>query len=170
MSRIELCKTPVGFLARLLGVSTLIMSPLLIACNSDPVPQHWIHGAQVAAEYRDEAKVLRLAPGWSWPTELNYPDKDEDGNNQLYEVNTGRVEAAWYWHCSWARTFLSETNPTQRKAALMNVLEIRESAFYRWGSDDVERRRNDQMLSDVKTGNTEFFEQTIKLNCPVSSK
>ncbi|MET8462866.1 hypothetical protein [Micromonospora zamorensis] len=155
----------------------LLGSLIIIACLSvsgckalQSAPSRWINGAQVGVEYRDEAESLELAPGWTWPEQLSFPDSAQDGSVQMYEVNTGRVEAAWYWHCSWSRTFLAAAQPEEREEALANVLRIRESAFYKWGSDELERQRKDQLLEDVKQGNLKFFEQTVELNCPVISR
>jgi hypothetical protein len=124
------------------------------------------NASQVVAEYRDESKNLQLASGWRWPTKLAYQEKMDDGKRLMYEVNTGKVDAAWYWHCSWASAFFSATDPDDRTAAMNQVLRLRDSAFYRWGLDAKGRRQRDEILADARAGNVSNLKQVIDLNCP----
>ncbi|MFI6823130.1 hypothetical protein ACIBJE_19555 [Micromonospora sp. NPDC050187] len=85
----------------------------------------------------------------------------------MYEVNLGRIEASWYWHCSWAVRFFSVTSPAEKQESLAKVLDLRESAFYKLGLDEREKHRRDQVLDDASAGNVEKLEQIITINCPV---
>lgn len=71
----------------------------MAACANGTQPQYG-NAKRAIAEYRDEAGQLQLAPGWTWPADLaDYKDV-VDGDEIKYEINIGRVDAAWYWHCS----------------------------------------------------------------------
>lgn len=114
------------------SLASLIVSvSLILACSATPGGSRYMEASDAAKEYLDESKLLELAPGWSWPTNRSYRERDENGDPIFYEVNLGRVDAAWYWHCSWGRTFLSAEDPDDRATALAKVLELRDSAFYR---------------------------------------
>ncbi|WP_213452253.1 hypothetical protein [Rhizomonospora bruguierae] len=86
----------------------------------------------------------------------------------MYETNTGRVDAAWYWHCSWGRTFFSTRDAIERRAALKQVLALRQSAFYKWGLDEAGRSSRDAVLNDASDGRVEELRQIIDLNCPAA--
>lgn len=153
-----------------LCVGWVVASLPSAGCGAMPASPKYIHADQTVAEYRDEAKHLQLAPGWRWPTELDYREKNNAGDRVMYEVNIGRVDAAWYWHCSWAHTFFSATDPAERENALSKVLELRESAFYLWGLEKVERGHIDRVLDDAGDGRTEALRNIIDLNCPATSR
>lgn len=143
---------------------------MIAACSATPDDSRYMEASDAAREYLDESKLLELAPGWSWPANRSYRERDEKGDPIFYEVNLGRVDAAWYWHCSWGRSFLAAANPAEREMALAKVLELRESAFYRWGLEETERVRRDKVLQDVAAGSTDQFRQIIELNCPNASE
>lgn len=91
-----------------------------------------------------------------------------NGDGIKYEINIGRVDAAWYWHCSWARTYLEAGDQSVKDAALAEVLKVKTSSYYKWGLDDLERGRRDKVLDDVTKGDVRKFQQIIDLNCPES--
>jgi hypothetical protein len=124
---------------------------------------------QVTAEYFDEAKKLELAPDWSWPTDPGYFSNDPEGASIRYGVNSGRVDAAWYWHCSWARTYFALPPGTDRDRAFAEVLKLRESAFYEWGLLPEDRAARDKVLDAAKLGDFRTLHLIIDGNCPVSS-
>ena len=126
----------------------------------------WISAAQAELEYKDEAQKLTLAPGWEWPQAMQYKSLAPDGKKNNYGVNTGRVDAAWYWHCTWARNYFDATSASEREANLQQVLRLRDSAFYRYGlvaEDKVERNR---VLDLATSGDTKALRDIIEGNCP----
>jgi hypothetical protein len=147
----------------------MVLSVALGACGVHQGSSQWVTASEATAQYRDEARQLRLAPGWDWPSDLGYEDFVE-GDRVMHEANLGRADAAWYWHCSWARRFLNPISPTDQAASLSEVLKLRTSAYYKWGLDDVERRRRDKILDDAVAGDTKMFKRIIDLNCPERSK
>lgn len=153
----------------ILGLSASIgWAVSLSACSGKPEPRYG-PGERVVAEYLAESKTVQLAPGWQWPTDLTYPNV-VDGDGIKYEINIGRVDAAWYWHCSWARTYLASDDQSIKDAALVEVLKLKTSSYYEWGLDEVERGRRDKVLDDVTRGDIKSFQQIINLNCPESPK
>ncbi|WP_432831353.1 hypothetical protein [Dactylosporangium sp. CA-092794] len=126
-------------------------------------------GKRAVSEYREESERLQLAPGWHWPAPPSYPDI-VDGHPMKHEINMGRVDAAWFWHCTWARTYLAATDPSARDAALAEVMKLRQSAYYRWGLDALERGWRDKVLDEVSSGDTKSFRQIIGLNCPENAE
>lgn len=82
------------------------------------------------------------------------------------EKDDGRVDAAWYWHCSRARTFLQATTVRQRSDALRQVLRIRDSAFYEYGLEETDRQARDEVLDEAAAGNTDQLALLVNANCP----
>jgi hypothetical protein len=140
------------------------------ACDGSRVTAQYGSAQDAANEYRDEARRLQLAPGWTWPADPAYAERTEDGALQMYETNLGRVDAAWYWHCSWGRTFFSALDPAEQQLALKEVLALRESAFYRWGLDELGRIQRNQVLDSASEGRIEELRQIIELNCPAAPR
>jgi hypothetical protein len=148
----------------------LLAAALLSGCSANPSGVRYVDAAGAKAEYVDETKKLNLAPGWTWPTDPGYESSNPDGSTNLYEVNAGRVDAAWYWHCSWARTLLAATDANERARAFVEVLRLKESAFYEWGLQERDRRARDEVLEKAQAGDTEPLSQIVMLNCPVATR
>jgi hypothetical protein len=84
----------------------------------------------------------------------------------MYGVNTGRVDAAWYWHCSWARTYLDAKTTRDRATAFTYVLQLKRSAFYQYGLTKDDQKARDKVLARAASGQTEELQQIVNLNCP----
>jgi hypothetical protein len=143
-------------------IAALTWAVALVDRDSDP---GWIGPEEAAAEYLDESGKLKLAPGWSWPTP-EYSERDSGGNLLRYGEGIGRVDAAWYWHCSWASTYLDATDPATRGAALSQVLRLRESAFYSIGLLPGDREARDKILDAASQGRDAELRNIVELNCP----
>ena len=149
-------------------VAYLLVLPILfcILTACDERPREWVTNEEAKAEYYDEATKLELAPGWTWPNDPGYSDKAPDGARTLYGVNTGRVDAAWYWHCSWARTYFAAATQTAREAAFVQVMRLRESAFYHFGLLPPDRTARDRVLDAAAAGDLTALREIIEVNCP----
>ncbi|MDI1459544.1 hypothetical protein QEZ54_01055 [Catellatospora sp. KI3] len=117
----------------------------------------------------DEAESLELAPGWRWPETPVYEPRAADGKKINYGVNTGRVDASWYWHCSWARTYFAAETLQERDTALKEVLRLRGSAFYRYGLLPEDQSARDKVLALAESGDLKQLRVVIDLNCPSES-
>lgn len=149
-------------------VIAMIVAAALTACGSTK-PTPWLTADQTAAEYFDEAHKLTLAPGWEWPAVQRYESVGPDGHQVVYEKNAGRVDAAWYWHCSWGRAFFAATTNAEREAALAEVLRLPQSAFYKFGLEQQDRLRRDKVLEQAAAGDTTTLLSVIEQNCPTRS-
>lgn len=129
----------------------------------------WIDAEEAAAEYRDEASRLRLAPDWQWPSQIVYDEK-KHGMDALYGVNTGRIDASWYWHCSWGRQYLGEPDGEKRGEYLVQVLAVRESAYFKIGIAAEDRPMMEGILNRLAEGDDSDFRELIEVNCPVVDK
>ncbi|MDI6106030.1 hypothetical protein QLQ12_46445 [Actinoplanes sp. NEAU-A12] len=150
-------------------VAFMLLAALVTAgCQASPTPDEaqWISAEQATLEYKDEARKLALAPGWEWPQGRQYESHASDGNEINYGVNTGRVDAAWYWHCTWARNYFSATSTAERGAAFQQVLRLKESAFYHYGLVSEDKGPRDRVLALAESGETEQLRDTIEANCP----
>jgi hypothetical protein len=151
---------------------TLIASALaLLVCLTSAAgcaaaTDQWLTADQAAAEYRAEAEHLTLAPGWTWPSSLRYRKTAPDGNEIRYGAGSGKVDAAWHWHCSWARTYFTAKDPHDREVALGQVLLLKESAFYRYGLTEDDRPGRDRVLSLAAAGKPAELKSLVDLNCP----
>ncbi|MEU7923471.1 hypothetical protein [Micromonospora zamorensis] len=156
-------------------VGAIIVSAFAIAaagCKAElQTNQHseWIKANQAVAEYRDEAAKLKLAPGWEWPSQVIY-DEERHGMEALYGVNTGRIDAAWYWHCSWGRQYLGETDLAKRAEYLPQVLALRDSAFFKLGLAVEDRPAREDTLNRLASGDVSEFRNIIEVNCPANSE
>lgn len=86
----------------------------------------------------------------------------------MYGKNAGRVDAAWYWHCSWGRTYFEAEPGVERDLAFEHVLALRNSVFYEWGLLPPDRQARDIVLDAAKAGDTTALWQIIDNNCPAS--
>lgn len=87
----------------------------------------------------------------------------------VYGVNTGRVDAAWYWHCTWARNYFGATSSTERDADFQQVLRLKDSAFYRYGLAPEDKGPRDRVIALAQSGHTEQLHDIIESNCPPKS-
>lgn len=152
-----------GIAIRIVGIAVI---GALYACGQSG---DWVSADETTKEYFDEAKTLQLAPGWRWPTDPGYLDTADDGKKIVYGSGAGRVDAAWYWHCSWARTYFSATDETLRRTAFREVLRLRESAFYRLGLAPDDQAARDRVLKAAEQGDTSMLHLIIDRNCPEKS-
>ncbi len=51
---------------------------------------------------------------------------------------------------------------------MAKVLELKTSAFYKWGLDDFERGKRDKVLDNASNGDVADLASIIDLNCPRS--
>jgi hypothetical protein len=144
-----------------------LVASVTAGCQVNPSPgaAQWISADQAALEYEDEARKLTLAPGWEWPQEKQYESHAADGKKINYGLNTGRVDAAWYWHCSWANEYFEATSATEIDAAFEQVLRLKESAFYRYGLSPQDKGTRDKVLALAESGETEQLRDIIRANC-----
>jgi hypothetical protein len=121
------------------------------------------------AEYLREAKTLRLAPGFRWPTSAPGEKVDSrDGHAVVYEVGCGTGDADDYWLATWERTWLDSlnTDPALARKALRQLLRLRETPMYREQCDAYVRGVYDEMLDQARRGTAENIAQDLELNAP----
>lgn len=150
----------------------IVILVMIVGCsgNSPRGSSEWISANQAKAEYVDESRRLILAPGWRWPEAPQYESKASDGRKINYGVNAGRVDASWYWHCSWARTYFAAESSRDRETALKEVLRLKESSFYRYGLTLEDQSARDNLLALAESGDPEQLKAIIDWNCPLRSE
>lgn len=100
------------------------------------------------AEYRNEARSLKLAPGWHWPAKLPFD------NNSGYGKGAGTSRADEYWFCSWAHRALSPSlSPKTRRRALEQLPKLRDTYAYEHYIPDT-RTSADAMIDKALRGDT----------------
>ena len=145
----------------LIGAVVIAMS--LSGCAAAPQSQD---AESANAEYREEAETLKLAPGWLWPTQP-YLGHGPDGRGASYGIGIGRVDASFYWFCSWGRSL---DDPNMPASTHSNVLAVDDTAFYRLGLDvDGQKYWQDEVLEPATNGDFEPMMETVELNCPLES-
>lgn len=120
-------------------------------------------------DFRAEAASLRLAPGWRWPAQP-IRSTAPDGRGVKYEKGYGKQAADYYWYCSWGtRAADPKTGGIARKAALENVLAVRDTYFYRTSLAAVSKPAFDRILTSAERGDLRGLRRDVVLNCPQSS-
>jgi hypothetical protein len=67
----------------------------------------WMTPKETVAEYRREAKGLRLAPKYDWPTKVSLANVGPDGAPMRYEAGFGAGRADFFWFNTWVITAIS---------------------------------------------------------------
>ena len=119
---------------------------------------------QVVAEYRAEAALLVLAPGWEWPVSPLAPVPD--GTSIMYEEGWGKNQADFYWFCSWAsRTVDLQLPADARQQALENVLSLQSKYFFTNGLSADSKAFYVRMLRNAADGDMDELRGYYELNC-----
>lgn len=135
------------------SVLLLALPVLLTACTTgeEREERHHLTAAEAAAQFREEARTLTLAPGWEWP-EKEYTD-EEDGTPHTYGAHMGRVDAGLFWYCTWADRALSpDLSEEERADAAETLLEFRDTAAYTKGVVKEDRQIYDSILDKAALG------------------
>ncbi len=120
---------------------------------------------QTAAEYRTEAATLELAPGWTWPADP-VAAKAPDGDGNVYEPGFGKQAADHYWFCSWSSRVLDPaTSDADRKAALDNMVKIKQKYYYLTALEADTKSYVDSLLSSTQLGDYAPLKNDFELNC-----
>lgn len=151
-----------GFLALLAGVALLGAG-----CGQpEPVgPKDGMTPTEAVAEYQAEAKNLTLAPGWKWPGNPEFDPAGPDGKPMFYQRGYGKTRAAWYWNCSWGRTYLAAQGAA-RDEAWTNVIKVRDTFYYKVAMLPPDRAVFEDALTKAGLGDLTQFTETITNNCP----
>ena len=128
----------------------------------------WVSGAQAAADYQKEAARLVLAPGWSWPSVAQQYPETSDGDSVQYGVNTGRVDASFYWMCSWSRSYFAADQGPDKQADLVQIGRLTESAFFQVGLAAQDRPGLERALTRLQHGDDAEFRRMVDSNCPAA--
>jgi hypothetical protein len=121
---------------------------------------------QTTRDFRVEAASLRLAPGWRWPA-APILSVAPDGRGINYEKGYGNQAADYYWYCSWAsRLTNSKISGSARRAALENVLSIRDKYYYTTSLASVSKPAFDRVLTSAEEGDLRGLRRDVRLNCP----
>jgi hypothetical protein len=150
---------------RLLFTIALLIA-MTAGCSSEASSdEEYITAAEATEQYLDEAKKWTLAPGWSWPISPGYAATADDGRAVFYGPNIGRIDASYYWHCTWGRTLLA-ADPTERSTAAEQVLRVRDSPYYLVGLLPEDREPVEDALRALEAGDESLLRPLIELNCP----
>lgn len=126
-----------------------------------------IKSAQVAAEYRKEAKTLDLAPGWQWPRNPAPPTKASDGHDIVYQPGFGVVTADHYWYCTWEEEYLKPGLTREKSKSVYSVLKsVHHKALYEKGVASRDRAYFDKELRQAGAGDTLLMQKDVAVNCP----
>lgn len=120
------------------------------------------------AEYRAEAENWELAPGWEWPGVLGYTGVGPDGTGvAYYERGTGRVDATYYWYCSWGRAALHASTARDEAVAIDKLLNLTETPYYLLGLVfEEDRLYVDRIVEGLATGDLTRLAIDVEANCP----
>lgn len=129
-----------------------------------PTSTTW-SAASAIGEYRNEARNLKLAPGWHWPAKLPFGELGDDGERVSYWKGLGANLADAHWFCSWAsRALSSSVPPRARRQALEQLATVRDTASYKSLIPD-ERARQDTMIARALRGRTSSLREYAAANC-----
>jgi hypothetical protein len=156
----------------LAGLFALIVVVSLAGLLYRPPADSSMSATVAAAAYRREAQALAdrglvLAPGWKWPRgDALFPRTAPDGSPIGYGPGAGQAQADLYWFYSWARRATSKAlPPAARRAALEELLRVRETVYYRRLIPDT-RHYLDQELAAALKGDLSRLRTDVRSNAP----
>jgi hypothetical protein len=121
---------------------------------------------RTAAEFREEAAGLTLAPGWRWPA-VPIPRTAPDGRRMMYERGFGTQAADRHWYCSWAAHALDPgVGASARRQAVANAASLRKTYYFTTALAPESRPLVEDLLSRAVHGDFRGLRRDVELNCP----
>jgi hypothetical protein len=146
-------------------VALLVAAALLLSACGKPADKHPTYSsADVATvEYRAEAAVLTLAPGWSWP-DKPIPSTYQ-GDEVRYETGYGKQAADQYWFCSWAVRAVERPAGTKERAEAVRQLQTLTTKYYFAVLNPQSRPYVLKELQTARAGDLALVQRDIEQNC-----
>jgi hypothetical protein len=110
--------------------------------------------AYATAEYRKEARTLKLAPGRHWPVSP-FPSDFHSGKG------AGTMQADEYWFCSWAQQALDpKLQRAARRQALAQLPKLRRTYSWQHYLPDTRAAKNTIISKALRRNTSE-----LRANC-----
>lgn len=152
--------------------AVLTLAAAVSACSSTSSGggQAAISPSTAASEFLAEESHVHLAPGWTWPSKVAFPDAGPDGKPMLYQFGYGTTQADHYWYCSWEETLVApKISKASALAARHRLAEVRQTHMYIADVLPVDRPYFNKVLDTALRGDTRLMQRDVGLNCAKGS-